>query len=772
MKHFLSIGLLIFGFHFFAFSQPVEEVKIAPIEFSPKGGFFDAPVSVELFLPDAKIYYTTDGTAPYPSASMRYQKPIYLDSTKVIRAIAFIDGKKTNPISHTYFIREPETTLPVVSLSIDPYALFDLEHGIFMKGMNAVDSLWKKPGANFWSRREISLNVEIFEASGNCVYRSLSGMRVFGGMSRLFPQKSMAIVARKRYGEKRISHKFFGKGNLKKFKYLVLRNSGSDFGKTHFRDALMTSLVEDWDIEKQDYQPAHTYINGEYWGIYNIREKINRYFIAGHHDVDKDSIDLLEHQDVRRRGSKKHYVQLVNFIENNDLSNPANYAWVAAQMEIDNFIDYQIAQIYFDNQDAGGNIKYWRPQTPGGKWRWILYDTDWGFGLHQKNAYQNNTLAFHTQPDGPSWPNPPWSTLILRKLLENEVFQHRFLNRFADRLNTSFDKITVLQKIEEFYLTLQPEMNRHLERWRLSRKNWEEQVKVLKIFAENRPEYVWQHLSEKFQQGAIHSLDLEATHGGHIILNENLRIDDVFSGQYFAGIPVKLEAVPHLGFRFSHWEGINMDTDATELTLQLTGPTQGYRAVFEKYEHPLTNKVIINEISCNNQETGDWVEIYNHTDKKVSLDGWMFTDTKNEFQLPNVSLDAHDYLILCEDTTAFRKVFPKAYNLVGNLGFGLKKRHETLKIFAPGGAGVDSIAYAIEPMDSVFTLNLLLPWFDNGNPENWEILAGYGTPNSANAYYVQSTLQARRTLWMQMGLATAVIMICILLLVLRKRRMI
>ena len=584
------------------------------IEFVPMGGNYDTGQTVELFLPGAKIYYTTDGSVPRSSTAEQYKRPISVTKTTVIRAIAFIDGKLTRPISHTYLIGEPESTLPIVSLSVEPGVLFDLENGLFMKGVNAVDSLWRKPGANFWSRREVSLNVEIFEADGACVYRSFSGMRLFGGMSRLFPQKSLAIVARKRYGEKRIKHKIFGKEGLKKFKYLVLRNSGSDFGKTHFRDAFMTSLVEDWDLEKQDYRPAHTYINGFYWGIYNIREKVNRYFIASHHEVHKDSIDLLEHRGTRKRGSKRHYSRLLNFLEEHDLSNSANYTWVGSQMEIDNFMDFQIAQIYFDNQDAGGNIKFWRPQTPEGKWRWILYDTDWGYGLHQEDAWKNNSLAFHTDPDGPSWPNPPWSTFILRKLLENETFKHRFLNRFADRLNTSFDAITVGQKIEEFYHTLKPEIGRHLKRWRRGQTTWEKQVDILRTFAAQRPQYVWQHLIEKFQPGNLNVLKLAADHGGHILINDNLRADQSFEGRYFSEIPIRLEAVPHLGYRFSHWEGPNFHSPAKELTIQVSDQTLFLRAVFEKYEHPLTDKIILNEISCNNRQTGDWIEIYNTTD--------------------------------------------------------------------------------------------------------------------------------------------------------------
>ncbi|MEN0006322.1 MAG: CotH kinase family protein, partial [Bacteroidota bacterium] len=437
--------LLILTIRIFAQNNvpPSDEEALPSIEFSLEGGFYEVPLSVELYAPGAKIYYTLDGRLPSKYTN-RYRGAITIEDTKVLRAIAY-EGDQVSPVfSQTYFIDEPATDLAVVSISVSPRLLFDPAKGLFVQGNNAIDTLWKKPGANFWSRRELAANIELFESDGRCVYRNLSGFRLFGGMSRLFPQKSMAIVARKRYGKKRFDHPIFGEQGLKKFKFLVLRNSGSDFGKSHFRDAMMTALVDDWDMEKQDFRPAHVYINGNYWGLFHIREKVNRYFIAGHQEVDKDSLDLLEHQYVRKRGSKRHYLRLMDYLEQHDLSKPEHYAYVESQMDIDNFMNYQIAQIYFDNRDAGGNIKYWRPQTPNGRWRWILYDTDWGFGLHDPKAYRHNALAFHTKPNGPVWPNPPWSTFILRKLLENPTFRQTFVNRFADHLNVSFSEARVM----------------------------------------------------------------------------------------------------------------------------------------------------------------------------------------------------------------------------------------------------------------------------------------------------------------------------------------
>ena len=115
-------------------------------------------------------------------------------------------------------------------------------------------------------------------------------------------------------------------------------------------------------------------------------------------------------------------LKMLKYIKKNDLAQQEHYDYIKTQMDVNNFMTYQITQIYCDNQDGGGNIKFWRPQMPNGRWRWILYDTDWGFGLHDSKAYKNNSLAFHTEPDGPKWPNPPWSTFILRKLLENPEF--------------------------------------------------------------------------------------------------------------------------------------------------------------------------------------------------------------------------------------------------------------------------------------------------------------------------------------------------------------
>jgi len=749
--------------------KPKKEKLI--LEYSIPGGFYESTQIVELHCPGAKIFYTIDGATP-DGYSQRYRKPIKISKTTVLRAIAYKDKLKTKGYGHTYLIDEPPSTLPIVSVAITPSVLFDSETGLYMQGPDAIDSLWTKDGANFWSKREVEVSTEIFETDGKAEFRSITGFRLFGGMSRLFPQKSMTIVARDRYGKKHFRHKIFGKDGFKKYKFLVLRNSGSDWGKAHFRDGLMTGLLQDWDMETQNFRPSHVYLNGDYWGIYNIREKVNRYFVQSHADVDKDSIDLIEHRRTTKRGSRRHYLKMVRYIEKANLSDPIQYDYLNTQMDIDNFMDYQIAQIYFDNRDAGGNIKFWRPQTAGGRWRWILYDTDWGFGLHNKKAYENNSLEFHTEADGPAWPNPSWSTLILRKLLENPDFEERFIVKFTDYLNTSFAPETVLAKIDEIYNTIEPEMPRHLDRWRLSKRRWKEHVERLRKFGEERVKHLRYHLSERFETGNLVSVTVRSNHGGQVILNENINIrNDHFSGLYFENLPIQLTAMPDFGYRFSHWKGVLNGEKEHTAQIELSGKNlHSIAAVFEKYEHPLAGQIMINEISCNNKKTGDWVELYNDSKESVNLQDWYFTDKKRYFNLPNATIRPKSYLIVCEDTIAFRQHFPKSDNVVGNFGFGLGKRREKIGLFDGKGASIDSVAYDVPPTDSIFTIGLLLPFLDNGNVDNWEINPGKGTPNRPNPYYLESSIKADQEWWMRVGVGIGVFICGFLLLMMRKKR--
>ncbi|MEM7105297.1 MAG: CotH kinase family protein [Bacteroidota bacterium] len=733
-KFYLSI---LFGLLFFL---PVKSQNdLLRVEFSEAAGYYQNSFYLKLYSPDtdAVIRYTTDGSEP-GRKSTRFRKSIRIRKTTVVRARAY-DGSQKGEVNTSTFIIGQQTSFPVVSIAVDPDLLFNEEKGLFKTG-NSADTLFPFYGSNFWSRKEVAIHTELFETDGTRVLSIPTGMRIFGGLSRLFPQKSMAIVARDKYGPKRIEYPVFPYLDQKKFKYWVLRNSGSDFGKSHLKDAYITYLLRDFDVETQAFRPAHTFINGKYWGIYNIREKVNRFFIASHSEYHKDSVELIEHRFKVNRGNGRHYREMLRFLEKNDISEPHNYERLQTMMEVESFIDHQIAEIYIDNKDAGGNIKFWRPNKPDGRWRWILYDTDWGMGLHDRKSYRNNTLVLHTDEEGDKWPNPPWSTFLLRTLLENEDFETTFVNRFCDHMNASFEPEHALSVLDTMVRMYDPEIRKHIKRWELSNSARNAHLSRMRTFVRKRPSYMRNFLRKKFDLGNDAKLEVVKNGGGEIMLNDNLNLKKThFSGWYFENRPVKLRAKAYYGFKFSHWEFENGDTEHSH-EIEIPVDTSGtlVMAVFEASVNPLAGKIIFNEVSVNNKASGDWVEVFNTSKEYVSLSDWYFLDAKHEWRLPPYRIGPKGFVVLCQDTSAFRKAFPGSQPLVGNFPFGLSRIKEKLQLFTDIGAPIDSFSYLNNDFDTTFTLNLLLPTLDNSDSDNWEILKGPGTPHAENPFFVAS----------------------------------
>lgn len=725
------------------------------VDFSLLGGWYEQPVSLRLGTDGETVFYTLDGTSPGPGKP-EYRNLLTISSTTLVRAVA-CRGRSCGPeTAHTYFIGEERSRFPTLSVAVPPGALFDPEFGLYREGWMADKSNWKRPGANYWSKRELSAHAEIFDADGEQVFSGNTGFRLFGGMSRQFAQKSFSLVARDKYGEDRIRYPIFGKRGLNKFKYLVLRNSGSDWGKTQFRDALMTSLLDGWDLEKQDYQPAHVYLNGRYWGMYNVREKINRFFLEGHTGTDRDSIDLLEHNAHAKSGTASHYKRMLDYIRTHDLAIDSHYTEVCGMMDIDNFLHYEIAQIYFDNQDAGGNIRFWRPRTPDGRWRWILYDTDWGFGLNDPLAYRNNSLAFHTEANGPSWPNPPWSTYLLRNLLRNAGFRTAFIRRFHEVLNAEFDPGTVTDRIGAFADLYRPELPRHFARWDLDTVKWRTQVDIMRTFARERPGYMRSFLQDMFHLGPEVSLVFGCTGGGVLTVDDRYVFQaDTATWTLPLGMTLDLRIQPLPGFRFAGWsDGASRDQWTRSL------PAEAGRqliAMFEPYVYPLADRVIINEIGAYNHRSGDWVEIFNGSDEPVDVTSWILADAKHTYRLPTAIIPPGGYQVFCQDLRKFKHVFRGVPAAAGTFSFGLNKRRESIALYTADGARVDEITYDVTPMDTLFTLALILPDLDNDRPENWEIRPGPGTPGAGNPVYVEMRVRARQAWWARLGLITGVL---------------
>ena len=523
------------------------------------------------------------------------------------------------------------------------------------------------------------------------------------------------------------------------------------------RDGMMTGLVTRMDIDKQAYRPAEVYLNGEYWGILNIREKVNEHFIASNHDFDPDDIDLLEGNGWAIHGSSDHYFTMLNFINSNNMQLDQNLNVVKSMMQTDNYIKYQISQIYFDNRDwPGNNIKFWRSRSGNGRWRWIMYDTDFGFGIWDPYKYTYNTLAFALEPNGPGWPNPPWSTFLLRKLIENNQFKIDFINYFADHLNTTFHPGKVKKHIEDFKSNIESEMRDHLNLWGGNYNNWENEIQVMINFGTNRVNYVRSHIRDQFNLDGTYLLNLAVNPANSGKVKVNFIIPEIYpwSGTYFDRVPIQLIPEPQPGFRFTGWSG-NANSNSDPLIMDVS-TNQQITANFEPDGSGL-QYIVINEInynSSNDFDTGDWIEIYNGDDSDRDITDWIFKDSDDDHQFifpSNTTISAGGYLVVCRDVNAFSLLNPSVTDYLGDFNFGLSTSGEYIRLYDDTQQLIDSVFYGSsspwppEPNGTGPSLELINPALDNTIPETWYASNTHGTPGAINESWSPLSIQEPET---------------------------
>lgn len=717
------------------------------VEFSPKEMFVSSPV--QLVLSGAKtgeeIRYTLNGSEPTAMSNL-YTSPITIDKNTPVRAAAFIPGGVAGKIaSHTY-IFDTAPTLPVISIATDSMNLWDNEAGIYVLG-DSYENQNPYYGANFWEDWEKPASVEMFDNSGNELFSLNCGIKIFGNWSRAHPQKSLAVFFRNDYGDPELEGvQLFRKKPITKFKSFVLRNSGNDFYQSRFRDVFMTDLVSDMNIDMQASEPLVLYLNGEYWGHMNLREKINEEYLESNHGVEADSVDILENYNSVVEGSNSNYLDLLDFLEKYNISVDKNYNMVSEMIDIENYIDYLVSQIYFANSDwPGNNMKYWRPQTDAGKWRWIIYDTDFGFGL--SSSYADNMIDFATEPNGPSWPNPPWSTLLLRQLLQNKNFEKEFINRFADMMNTTFLPVNVSEKIDSIAAILQPEISKHKQRWGTpSLSTWNQEIQKMKTFAQYRLGYVRNHIKQKFTLPANHevTLSIAPEQAGNIKLNTITIAKNGWKGQYFQDVPITVKAISYNGFKFIGWKvnGVTMVGETIDINItQATNIT----AIFEENEDDGMT-IAINEINYNspdNYDAGDWIELYNYGNTAIDISGWILKDDDDAhiFPIPeNVVLASGGYLVICRYSESFSLVHPYVENYIGEIDFGFSSSGDAVRLYNSDEILVDEVYFTsvlpwtTGPNGTGLTLELINPKYQNNISSSWKSSKDLlGTPGRKNS---------------------------------------
>jgi hypothetical protein len=563
-------------------------------EFSLKPGFYDGAQSTTISASQlGSIFYTNDGNDPTQFSAL-YTGSLPINTNSILKARFFPANSNYLPskiITATYFINE-DVKLPVISITTEPKNLFSHWEGIYMMGPNVTDSSstgYPFPTANFWQGWEKPAHVEYFDRNKNLGFEMDIGLKIHGNFSKSFPQKSFRILAKDDYNESWINYNLFPeKPYLNKMKNFNIRNGGIDYNTTHFRDAFMQRVVRGLKIDYMAYEPCVLFLNGQYWGVYGMRERqSDDYLYENHSELKEGTIDYLRFGGTIIEGSNTGFLSMVDYMKTNDLSQDTIYDRIANDsIDIVNFVDYYVTELYYGNIDwlsdsTVNNIKFWRTNDPIGKWQYVMWDLDLGTGLF--GAFANvsydymATLIFAPAPTTPH-------VIILQEMLKNIKFKNYFINRYADLMNTTFLPARVNTIADEMEADLEPEMSRHFGKWggpfsifglpiasSVDVPTWENNIDTLLAFMQQRPTYARSHIETDFalvKQVDV-TLEVQPKGAGVIKINTITPENLPWTGVYFDGVPVTVTAVPNEGYSFNHWES-NFTNIATEKDISLT----------------------------------------------------------------------------------------------------------------------------------------------------------------------------------------------------------
>jgi hypothetical protein len=610
-------------------SSGIADLIQAPdVSFSLSPGFYTSnqTVTISSASPTGAIHYTIDGSIPTDNSPL-YSSPVQISSTTVLKARCFESGVLPGDIGvSTYFINE-SFDIPVVSLSTDPYYFFDDSWGIYVEGENGIPGCGHEEPANWFQDWERPINFEYFESNGECKVNKMVGVKLIGSCTRNFNLKSLTLISREKYGKSGLDYRFFSDKDINSFKSLNLRSSGNDLEETMLRDGFMQNLlIGRMDIDYESYQPTVVFLNGEYWGILNLREKMNEHYVESNYGINSDDVSVLENNASVVHGSADHYEDLVDYINSYNLGVEANFEYVNSQMDINEYLNYYISETFFDNEDwPHNNIRYWRENNSTGRWRWMVFDTDYGFGLF--NYYSGNNLK--------DLSSTYWSRDVIRGLMENQNFENEFIQRFAAHLNTTFEPNRVVGILDSIASIIDSKMPRHINKWHHPPNydpSWLGFVDNMRDYAYSRVPSMRNQIINYFDIPGTYNLETSVSipNSGIIKLCE-VDITNAPEGLYFDNIPIRMEAVPEEGYVFTGWTG---DINNTSNPISLTFSSDVFiQANFEEDEIPDISNIYINEFAAHDTwvtddhgDHEDWIEIYNDNDFPVDIGGLYVSD--------------------------------------------------------------------------------------------------------------------------------------------------
>lgn len=441
-----------------------------------------------------RIYYTLDGSVPTADAHL-YEGPITLQETTVLRAVSSMDGALDSEVmSRSYIINENDD-VAVVSITADPYDLNYLNRNPGIQGL------------------EIPATFTLIE-NGQSVSAGCS-LALFGGNARWLAMKPYGIRFKSEYGDAQLEYPVFANRDNSVYQGLVLRNGSTAYDEAVINDVLATSLVDDYtDVDVQAYKPCAVYFNGEYWGFYFLREKINKYFVSEHYNVSPESVNLCRIDEDVQAGSYEGYAALRQFARTHDLSIEENYNYLAERIDMTNLCDYWIAEMYTGNNDIL-NCRFFMSEEYDGKWRYIYYDQDYAYVTAGRNYYtsyignpsgygvytwEQSVLNSEGNVEHVTVHNPEtFENDLIYNLLQSSQFRELWLERLSYNMKNTWAQETVLARIDQLENVMSQEMQKSCGRWGLSYSNWQSCVDALRDWARTRPDEILRWTKSYFQ---------------------------------------------------------------------------------------------------------------------------------------------------------------------------------------------------------------------------------------------------------------------------------
>lgn len=698
--------------------------------FTTPAGFYSGAQTITITTPpeDVTVYYTLNGQTPAETDNV-YTGAFIINATTVVKARCFDNTGVLLPgktITNTYFIDEDIST-PVISITTDDENLYGSE-GIY---------------DNWWTDWKRPCYIEYFDSLHVNVLEQNSGIKIDGGAggSRSLDQKSFRIEpGNSVYGDGTLVYPLISiLWYVTKYDDFYLRNGSNMSNVLPYKDAFMTRTSDGTLNEHMAYAPVIVFLNGEYWGYYELRDKLDEQHFEHAHLVNKDSLDLLSvsywYGSTLRTlsGSDSDWWNMRSYLTTYPTPEDPDFFDTAYQyLDLYQFADYLIAETYMGNTDwPYNNIKIWRDRGGDNKWKYALTDVEWGLGYNGwTNAYSDMISFLFYYND---FIEPFYS------LKFNERFRNYFIDRYADLMNTTFLPERTLSMEDSIYTEAIPELPRQWYRWWTTDTSTARDV--FDVYREGirndfnlRTEQVRDHIQSNFElEGQVEiTLNVSPPGAGRIKISTLTIYDMPWQGTYFDGVPVQITAEANTGYTFDHWDASDFISDVLNPSFN---ENISETAVFTAYfSGAMANEEIaISEINYNSEasvDAGDWFELYNYGEAAVNISGWKIKDSDplHTYTIPEgITIEPEERYVFVSDTVLFQMQNPAVENFSGPLGFHLSNDTETIYLYNDRNELKNSVTYSdtlnwpqgadgegrtLELLDASADLNNAANWFD------------------------------------------------------------